>query len=435
VASGGTATDSVLWPADSIYRVSVILRDQRGTIAPAAGTRLVKVSLIAVLWYHLDDWCSIASPTLRPDGSSFQVIVNNNEDSLFCYRPDGSVKWMDEEGAGPYYSVALSEDGTRLYAPVEGLGPDYELCCLESETGRLAWRRADVDFVGTPALGPGGAIYVYDRVRQELLRLADDGDSCRTVWAVALPGDPHGSLSYPAVGSDGTVYLPYHPDGVDSTALAAVAPDGSVLWSRNFDRGTENDLAPIIGASGRIILVDDEDGVFCLNPDGSIAWRQPEVNNLPGAFSTAVGPDGRIYVVTFFPKLVCLEPDAGRILWDADLNREMFGGAPIVLDDGRILVHDALSDNAMLMAFDRDGTELWSFAALESLGIEKSKRAPRRDEYEEGGAPVVGPDGNLYLGSEYMGLWCLSFGDARIASGGWPTYNHDQSRSGWAGRH
>ncbi|MFO7652140.1 MAG: PQQ-binding-like beta-propeller repeat protein, partial [bacterium] len=385
-------------------------------------------------WYHNDDFCGIASPTLPLDGSSFQVIANMNEDSLFCFRPDGSVKWMGGEDAGLYYAAALSEDGTRLYAPVEGLGRDSELWCFECETGRLVWRRDDVGFVGTPALGPGGAIYVYDRRHGALLRLADDDDSCRTVWTVALRADPHGSLSYPVVGSDGTVYLPYQPEETDSTALAAVAPNGSVLWSRKFDRSTGYDLAPIIGANGRIILVENEDGVFCLNPDGSIAWRQSEVYDLPSAFSTAVGPDGRIYVVTWFPRLVCLEPDAGRVLWDAALNREMFSGTPIVLDDGRILVHDAFSDNSMLMAFDRDGNELWSFAALESLGIETSGRAPRRDECDEGGAPVVGPDGNLYLGSEYMGLWCLSFGNARIASSGWPTYNHDQSRSGWTGR-
>ncbi|MFO7651258.1 MAG: hypothetical protein R6X13_07985, partial [bacterium] len=87
VPSGGTVSDSVLWPVDSLYRVSVTLRDQRGTITPAAGTRLVKVSLMAVLWYHLDDYCGNVSPTLRLDGSSFQVIVNNNGDSLCCFRP------------------------------------------------------------------------------------------------------------------------------------------------------------------------------------------------------------------------------------------------------------------------------------------------------------------------------------------------------------
>jgi hypothetical protein len=30
--------------------------------------------------------------------------------------------------------------------------------------------------------------------------------------------------------------------------------------------------------------------------------------------------------------------------------------------------------------------------------------------------------------------YCVAIGKARLANTAWPTYNHDNARSGWAGR-
>jgi len=35
----------------------------------------------------------------------------------------------------------------------------------------------------------------------------------------------------------------------------------------------------------------------------------------------------------------------------------------------------------------------------------------------------------------YDGICCLAAGNVRLANTAWPTYNHDNARSGWAGRH
>jgi hypothetical protein len=47
--------------------------------------------------------------------------------------------------------------------------------------------------------------------------------------------------------------------------------------------------------------------------------------------------------------------------------------------------------------------------------------------------PIVGPDGNIYL-VYYEGICCLATSGARLANTAWPTYNHDNAHSGWAGR-
>jgi hypothetical protein len=47
--------------------------------------------------------------------------------------------------------------------------------------------------------------------------------------------------------------------------------------------------------------------------------------------------------------------------------------------------------------------------------------------------PLVGPDGNIYLAGDFA-VYCLAIGNVRLANTAWPTYNHDNARSGWAGR-
>jgi hypothetical protein len=100
-----------------------------------------------------------------------------------------------------------------------------------------------------------------------------------------------------------------------------------------------------------------------------------------------------------------------------------------VTEDSTLIVYD---DNGHVYGIGDDGSLLWDFSIYDSLGL--SRRLPRRLEGDGYTSPVIGPDGDLYLADECCGMTCIAHGGLRVANTAWPTYNHDNARSGWAGR-
>jgi hypothetical protein len=80
---------------------------------------------------------------------------------------------------------------------------------------------------------------------------------------------------------------------------------------------------------------------------------------------------------------------------------------------------------------DNSGQPVWEFSVWDSLGIDKQR--VKRLDGEEAPSPMIGPNGDLYLAT-YYALVCVSHGGLKMANTAWPAYNHDNARSGWAGR-
>ena len=130
----------------------------------------------------------------------------------------------------------------------------------------------------------------------------------------------------PAIGSDGTIYLPTGMLNNDTTGyLYAINPDGTQKWRYQF-AGLPSSTAPAIAADGTIYVhMNGDEGniaaiekLYAINPDGSLKWVFKPNGDL-GMFtsyvqsSPAIGPDGTIYVGsmnTFF----AINPD-GTMKW------------------------------------------------------------------------------------------------------------------------
>ena len=293
---------------------------------------------------------------------------------------------------------------------------------LDSRTGRHEWC---LDSCGccTAAIGPDGSIYLVTSPEFVcyLHRVRDCGDSAEVQWTLSL-GD-WGQLDDGAVvGRNGTVYAVGYDCLADCSFLVAIDSGGTVLWkdsARIHAGGT-----PVIDSRDRILVTDETGHLYCFNLDGTLAWG--DSTSELWANSTAIGQADEIIVTDAYAGLDGYDSN-GRLLWAS--NQAVYGdNTPCIAQDGTII---ALDPDGLVYAIDNAGKTLWQFSIWDSLGIDKRRAKPC--EGDEVPSPVIGPNGDLYLATSDA-LVCLANGSLRMANTGWPTYNHDAARSGWAGR-
>jgi outer membrane protein assembly factor BamB len=432
VASGGTVTDSVKWQTTGRHVIHVLLKDKGSMVNPNAGAKFVNVSPVAVLWYTPDslDFACEASPTLG-ELNGEPVLYIAPTALAVCLGLDGSIKWATDAGWNWSFASSLSNDGGRLYAADDRNG----VFCFDARTGNTLWKAAIISYEGTPAVGPDGAIYVVTREHSShvasVVRIRDCGDSAHVVWSIPFPfaGYPVWGVT---AGASGVIYADCVRGFTAPAAIMALDTNGTVQWLDTTDiEGGEELCAPVTDSRGRAILADDGGNLYCFNQDGARAWKVHACDYYPYQGCIVVGYDDRIYLPCGDDRLHCYDSD-GHELWAAGIP----GGAcsassPCALADSTVLAYDG--DECLLCCFSWDGDVLWTFSITDSIDEEVLRRG-HRDEGDGAGTPLIGPDGNVYLTSEDYPVFCVAIGKARLANTAWPTYNHDNARSGWAGR-
>jgi hypothetical protein len=431
VASGSTVTDSVKWQTTGRHVVHVLLKDKGSMVNSSAGAKIVNVSQVAVLWYTSDsmDLGSYASPTMGEiDGEP--VLYVASDPLVFCLGLDGSIKWTTDVGRGWDFAPSLSNDGIRLY-----LADIYEgLFCLDARTGSVLWSADVFGCYGTLAVGPDGALYVTTTDLTDdtalVLKLQDCGDSAHIQWRVPfslVPSEPGWGV---VVGANGTIYAGCTKGYTSRTAIMALDTNGAVLWQDTTHiEGSSWLYAPVTDSRGRAIIADNDGNLLCFNQDGTLAWSA-SVSVLMYQGGVTVGYDDRVYFQSDDGRLYCYDSE-GHWVWAADIP---YGDAsmssPCALSDSTVLTYCSEADE--LTCFSWDGDVLWTFSIEDSIEETRRTRA-RRDEGDDDTTPLVGPDGNVYLAGDYS-VYCVAIGNVRLANTAWPTYNHDNARSGWAGR-
>jgi outer membrane protein assembly factor BamB len=432
VASGSMVTDSVKWQTTGRHVVHVLLKDKGSMVNSSAGAKSVNVAEVGLLWVIPDseELSSIVSPLMGEiDGEP--VLYVDAYDRIVCLGLDGSLKWQASAGYGAYFGPSLSNDGRRLYTADEQVG----LFCIDTRTGTVLWNVAVIfESQGTPAVGPDGALYLtgYENHSDTsfIVRVRDCGDSAHIDWRVPFPVVPSSAGNGVTIGADGTIYACCATSDERRGSLVALDTTGRLLWQDSTHIGASADLyAPVIDSRGRIILGDDGGNLHCFNPDGTIAWSTYVTWDMYHG-GIAVGYDDRLYFQSLDDRLYCYDSD-GRQVWAQYMPDGGYGSTtPCVLSDSSVLTFNG--DWGQLTCFSWEGEVLWTYCTLDSVeGLKRGHR--QKDEGDDEGTPVVGPEGNVYA-SDMTYTYCFAIGRAHLANTAWPTYNHDNARSGWAGR-
>jgi hypothetical protein len=425
VPSGSVVTDSCVWTELGPHIARVILRDEGCTLRRPNWTKTVNVSAIGVAWSYCGDAEYYdATPTLgMVDGEP--VLFCGVWSVLDCYALDGRRLWR-RDCCGSGFAPSLSPDGSRLYLT----DLDSGLVCLDTRTGQLIWTMPLASIDGaecTPAIGPSGAIYmtVFGPEDYWLRRVSDCGESAAVNWNVRISDDNATSTGSVAVGTSGFVYAIGQNCTPDMSILAAVDSAGTVLGKDSTHLLYAG--PPVVDSRDRVVVTDETGGLYCFNIDGSLAYNV--TTTLITSGSTAIGRDGDV-IVTDQGGWTRGYDSAGREIWSSTANTAGWN-TPCVAQESTVIAYDA--DFASVYALDDHGRTLWEYSVLDSLGIEE-RRGRHLSEGEEKPSPVIGPNGNIYLANAYYGFFCLSGTNLHMANTAWPTYNHDNAHSGWAGR-
>jgi len=111
--------------------------------------------------------------------------------------------------------------------------------------------------------------------------------------------------STPAVGPGGTIYV---GSGWQDDSLYALNPNGSLLWE--FATGYWVYSSPAIGADGVILVGSNDGSVYAINPNGSEKWSFATGGQIMS--SPAIGADGTVYIGSGDNKLYAItEGDSG----------------------------------------------------------------------------------------------------------------------------
>jgi outer membrane protein assembly factor BamB len=417
MASGSVFNDSCRWTTTGPHTLRVALRDKGCMTSQSSEVKTVNVSSIAVVWHNYDIARGYATtPTVGSIDGEPVLFCMSDKDSLDCYYLDGRRRWsvpLPSETKG--YAPSLSDDGSHLYFSDWGAG----LVCLDARSGEPKWTW-EVGGGVTPVVGPQGIIYTVDG--GYLCRVHDYGDWAEGEWWRALPEPYDYTPTGVVVGRNGVAYATGYDEERDRSVLVAVDTEGTVLWQDSTHLHTCG--AAVIDGRDRI-LVTNEYGLVCFNPDGTLAWSQPTVDLCTG--STVIGMDDQV-IITSFGGWIMAYDSTGRQLWTSALDIGA-GNTPCVAQDSTIIACDPEGD--YVCCIGNDGQTRWEFSIWDSLDIRDARL--RRPEGEDGPSPVIGPNGDLYVACT-DGLFCLATGGLKMANTAWPTYNHDNARSGWAGR-
>jgi hypothetical protein len=302
----------------------------------------------------------------------WQVAVAADETVFFTDSPS-----LTNNADGTLYSTRLDVLGTNQEilkkAPIEGLASALTLLAPD---GSLFLLPQASKYTVVPPSGASSTHFSH----KTIYRLSQDGSvySRTTITNSGFYGL--------AFGGDGTLYASANgkkfatlPNGnevpLNVTELSATDLAGSRKWS--FQTG--EDFGPATVGTTEIVYVAGSSNLYALNPNGTERWRYPIGNT-----------------------------NASEITLDfkAPLS-------PALTADGLIY---CVATNSTLLALTTNGVLSWAFQVTNGIITQ---------------APIIGPEGNVYLVVDDNKLVAVQ-GTAPPADSPWPMYQHDAQRTGRA---
>ena len=268
------------------------------------------------------------------------VIVGDYKSSVHAIdADDGREAWLYMEPRDKFVGqAAFSND--LVFIP----SADYHIYALdlngdmqfrvETEKSNWASLAANGSTVYAPSMDHN--VYAFD---------ASNGNS---VWTT----DVNGAVAASPVLDNGVLFIAT----LNKEALAIDTADGSILWRTDVDDFT---WAPPAVVGKMIIVINASGEVFAIDKEtGETAWTADSNGEVTAA---PVAVDGGFVVVNHDMDIVLFDLEGSKV-WSNDLDFETgsLPSTPVVVGD-LILIPVAQSSEALLVAFDVNGNQIWDY--------------------------------------------------------------------------
>jgi outer membrane protein assembly factor BamB len=270
----------------------------------------------------------------------------------------------------------------------------------EGRPGALRWKTPGIsgDVDGAPAVGFNNDIYIGS-TDQKLYAFSNTGT---LKWTYETKGSIDSS---PLVGNNEDIFVT-----ASGGRLYGLGSEGSRLWgwANNYSTGAEVRSSPTLGSDGTIYFGDSAGKLHAVS---SFDGLKPSTGFWPANVTAGqivtppvIGRDRTIFVAATDGHVYAYDPEGVRV-WksSANIGSVMVGMAmverqiSVTLPTGDVRTTTAVvlyivSNNGLMYAMaGEDGSVLWSYPLT----------GPLRS------APVVGPDGTIYVGTS-TGLIALN---------------------------
>jgi outer membrane protein assembly factor BamB len=235
--------------------------------------------------------------------ASGSIFAPNAAHVLYALNSNGTKKWSFTTEGPLWAQPVTSPDCDCIYVP----SMDHHVYAVNVETGEQEWQSEKLggSIVGTPALSADGILYVGTFNNEIVALQAADGE---ILWRVAT---------------------------------------GDWVWGGPVLQGERLFFGDL---SGKIYAVDAK--------TGAIIWQQQ-----PGGTITEspLVTEDAVYVTTETGNIFALDLD-GKILWTKTITGKL-NASPVKAGD--LILIAATKSDALIYAFDSDGTQVWTFTPVE----------------------------------------------------------------------
>ena len=286
------------------------------------------------------------SPTIAKNGN---IYIGSGE-YFYVLDSKGKIKNSVNLGGELRSPAKIAEDGTiyviindkipNLFIPLGillnfSISTDY-LVAL-TPTGYIKWKNpGDCE----PLFGPDGNIYVADHDR--IYCITPSGNFR---WKFKLDGKYSFVEEKLVMGPDGTIYAVVDND---DKGLHVISSTGNLKWKFKIEKQLD-DKIPAVGRDGTIYL-PTSDNLYALDPTGDVKWK------IGGDYLQPVlGHNDTIYLVEdhVFGQLIALTLE-GNVKWRYDVT---FESRLLISQDGTIYGHS----HNYLYALTSEGNLKWKF--------------------------------------------------------------------------
>jgi len=201
--------------------------------------------------YFLNEALGASAPALGPDGTIFVSWGGSNlRGYLIAIDPEGNFKWTTENiNSLAREVITIDSNGIIYLGSLIGIDGGF-LMAINPTDGSIIWQTFLGSLTTSPAIGPGGNIYI---TRETGILYALDAEGV-LIWDRNIGGWIRTS---PIIDSNEVIYL-----GAESDKLYALNHDGSLKWDYELD--DKVCTSPIMGQDGTIYVASCKGTLYAL---------------------------------------------------------------------------------------------------------------------------------------------------------------------------